>query len=250
MAGGHILSDILCCPFHREGWLISRPDEFECAECGRVFKILDIQGITIPDFLISEAQGSWIKGPRPLDSKVILKFEGKYFERRGAAAGELVADVGCGENPHGDVNLDCYIPANIPQNFILANAELLPLRAKSVDVVSSYYNLEHLTNPALFIAKAAAIARKRVEIVTDNSEWIGDIFFRLIGSGRIFHDEHYYKWSVEYLRNLINRLGFNNCSVEAVNYSRSIWVRMVAKLSKIPRVGNMFLRDIAANIEL
>jgi hypothetical protein len=97
--------------------------------------------------------------------------------------------------------------------------------------------------------KAADIASKRVKIVTDNSDWIGDIFFRVIGRGRIFHDEHYFKWSMEYMRNLISRLGIPCATVVTCNLSSSNLVKVFSALSILPRVGIMFNRDLVVEFE-
>lgn len=80
-------------------------------------------------------------------------------------------------------------------------------------------------------------------MITDNSEWIGDYWFRLTGNGRIFHDEHYYRWTVEYLENLIRRLGYE-AKVEACNINPTYVVALFSRLGKLPRMGRFFCRDI------
>lgn len=101
-----------------------------------------------------------------------------------------VLEIGCGSNPRGSVNMDVYIPDPLPPNFILGSAELVPFRPKSFDLLTSQFVIEHVLEPARFITSQVLRARQMVEIITDNSEWIGETWFRAFGTGRIFHDEH------------------------------------------------------------
>jgi len=64
-----------------------------------------------------------------------------------------VLDVGCGDSPHGDVNVDLYLDPNIHRkesirgkkirNFVLADCHSLPFQDKSFDIVFSSHLLEH-----------------------------------------------------------------------------------------------------------
>lgn len=238
---------ILACPLHRESRLIYEELKncFICSNCKKKYEIIKFKGFEIPNFLIDEK--NWKKGFRGLKSKFIKKVQGKLFER-GQEEGKSILDVGCGEKSRGNINIDCYIPKVVPTNFILANAEYLPFRKSSIDIILSYYNIEHLINPADFIKNVYNIAKVKIEIVTDNSEWVGDVFFRLLGEGRIFNDEHYYKWSIEYMQNLLNRLGYKKNKVKVLNLSSSIIVRLISYLGKIPRIGNFFYRDLKVEI--
>jgi hypothetical protein len=160
-------------------------------------------------------------------------------------------DLGCGENPRGDCNVDCFLPNPIPKNFILANTEHISFKKKSFDTVYSFYNIEHMENPAKYIKDLLCIARKEVLIVTDNSEWIGDIFFRIIGSGRIYHKEHCYKWSKEYMENLLERIGISNFKVTLENHSFSVLVKFFYFLSKIISKLKFFVaRDLIIRIKV
>jgi ubiquinone/menaquinone biosynthesis C-methylase UbiE len=156
-------------------------------------------------------------------------------------------DIGCGEVARGTINIDLYLPTKMPKNFILASSEHLPFQSNVIDVVSSSYVIEHCLNPSHFIQDQVRCSRDKVIIITDNSEWIGDYYFRLTGNGRIFHDEHYYRWTVEYLENLIRRLGYGG-KVEACNLSPTYVVALLSKLGRIPRIGRVFYRDIKAEI--
>jgi len=241
---------VLVCPRHLEAGLIEMQAGLQCKECGDIYEIIEIGGCFIPNFLLTDETQNWKRGFRPVQSELINKLQGRSTDHSINKETEIILDLGCGDNARGTYNVDCYVPDIIPKNFILANVENLPIRTKSVDVVSSYYNLEHLVEPAKFIQVVTKIAKNKVEIITDNSDWVGDIIFRMIGSGRIFHDEHYYKWSDEYLGNLLSRLGFNTYKVSAKNLSKSYAVTLVSQLGRLPRIGTLFYRDLHATIFL
>jgi hypothetical protein len=182
------MHDLLCCPFHNESVLEWGEDYLVCRNCGKNYELLKYGSIVVPNFLIEDK--NWIRGKRDVNSQFIKLIQGDILIDR-IQKNKIVLDIGCGDNPRGNVNVDCYIPDKIPTNFILANAEYLPFRFNSVNTILSYYNIEHLLNPPDFLLTISRIAKENIIILTDNSEWIGDIFFRLFGKGRIFHDEHY-----------------------------------------------------------
>ncbi len=217
-----------------------------CSKCGKEFISRFIDEIEIPDFLIEKK--NWVRGHRGLSSWLLQKFQKITPVEQYAKTDKFVLDIGCGENPRGNLNVDCYIPNNLPQNFVLANAENLPFRNRSVDSILSYYNIEHLINPAIFLSNVYQIAKNKIEIVTDNSEWVGDVIFRIIGSGRIFHNEHNYKWSKEYMENLIKRLGIKGAKVQILNLSSTPIVILTSKLGILPRIGSFFARDLKIEI--
>ncbi len=237
---------ILRCPYDRKHRLGRTDRGFMCPKCGKEFISRFIDEIEIPDFLTEKK--NWVRGYRGLESKLISYFQKETPVEQYSKTDKLILDIGCGENPRGNLNVDCYIPNNLPQNFILANAEHLPIGNNSVDTVLSYYNIEHLINPAIFIRNIHEIAKNKVEITTDNSEWFGDAVFRILGSGRIFHGEHNYKWSKEYMENLIKRLGIKRAKVQILNLSSTPIVILISKLGILPRIGNFFLRDLKVEI--
>jgi hypothetical protein len=236
------VAKLLRCPVDRHHSLVRKVGSFYCVKCNVYYQSKYIKGIEIPDFLIKKE--NWKRGFRGLSSKFISIFQTNSSVKRRLPKSRFVLDIGCGENARGNINVDCYIPRQIPSNFILANAEHLPFKNNCVDYVYCYYVIEHLINPALFVSNVYAISKQRVEIITDNSEWFGDVIFRIIGSGRIFHDEHTYKWSIEYISNLIRRLGIKRFKAFALNLSTTPFVKIVSILGNIPRIGNFFYRDL------
>jgi hypothetical protein len=162
---------------------------------------------------------------------------------------KLILDIGCGENAMGDINIDQYTPRNVPLNFILCSAEKMPFRAGSFFCVRNSYVIEHLLNPVDFIEQCIRLATCKVLIITDNSDWIGDLYFRFKGSGRIFNPEHCYKWSIEYLRTLFSRLDIK-VTIKACNLSPTTIVRITSALGRLPRIGVLFYRDIVVEIAI
>ena len=259
--------DTLCCPYHTNYSLILKTakicgnevneGELVCDYCKRVFPIKDTIPYLLPDNLLEQRLSgksidNWQPGPRKWSPDFVsLLISG--FKYRDAQEKETIdyglsnLNIGCGESIKNGVNVDIYIPQNTPSNFVLASAEHLPFKDNSFDTVESSYVIEHLVNPSDFIKRQYAIARGKVIITTDNSEWVGDLWFRLMGHGRIFHDEHYYRWNVDYLNNLITRLGFKG-RVFTCNLSRSFLVKMISGLGGVPRIGVWFNRDLIAEI--
>lgn len=235
------------CPVDRNHPLARTNNGFMCPSCQRKFVSRFVNEIEIPNFLIHKT--SWVQGYRGLTSKLIGIFQKESPVDQYSGSDSWILDIGCGENARGNINLDCYVPEKIPQNLILANAEHLPFKNKSIDTILSYYNIEHLIDPAEFILEAKNIAKNKVEIVTDNSEWFGDILFRIIGSGRIFHDEHVYKWSKEYMANLLRRLGIKQAQVSVQNLSSTPVIKLLSTLGRIPRIGYFFYRDLKIEIQ-
>ena len=235
------LLNSLVCPRHNDSSLILDRKELLCS-LGCRYTIVEIEGQLVPNLLVLESGQKWSPGERSLNSHLLASVAGSAFPVHSFEGATL--DLGCGDNARGTVNVDCYVPRKIPPNFVLANNEFLPFREKSFDYVTSYYNLEHLVSPVDFLRSAYKIARRRVDVLTDNSDWAGDFLFRIVGKGRIFHDEHYYKWSVEYLANLVKRAGCDDFEVYVENKSNGILVSLFAGLAFIRKLRPIVMRDL------
>lgn len=87
-------------------------------------------------------------------------------------------DVGCGSRPKGDVNIDFFrgglnpqtgdqIQGNLmsPQkmkNFIIADAQHLPIKDESFSVVFSSHTIEHVQNPLLMLREMCRVSKRKV----------------------------------------------------------------------------------------
>ena len=84
----------------------------------------------------------------------------------------MILDVGCGENPRGEVNVDIYlneihpntgrfIDAKIP-NPVKADAHHLPFRENAFALVYSRSMLEHIENPTKALLEMIRVASDEV----------------------------------------------------------------------------------------
>ena len=113
------LLEILSCPLHQASNLLYRGEYFICDKCGKEYPIIKKNGKEIPNFLVTEDDG--FIGHSELNSKFLEKVQGVPFKTN-IDQNIKILDIGCGENARGNINIDCYIPENIPANFILASA--------------------------------------------------------------------------------------------------------------------------------
>lgn len=68
----------------------------------------------------------------------------------------MIVDIGCGENPRGDINIDIV---KTPFCNLIASAEQLPIRDFSADVVLCSQILEHLDQPNALLKETNRILR-------------------------------------------------------------------------------------------
>lgn len=87
-------------------------------------------------------------------------------------------DVGCGDNPHGEVNIDHRMHENIEldqvnkryvdiesiPNFIRADALNLPFRDNCFEKTFCFHVIEHVSNPYKLISELIRVTRKEIEI--------------------------------------------------------------------------------------
>lgn len=87
-------------------------------------------------------------------------------------------DVGCGNVPTGDVNVDLYtnhpeqrwprLPVDTRRirNFVLADALHLPFRDKTFRHVYSRAVIEHVADPVLFLKEVIRVSSRKVTVIT------------------------------------------------------------------------------------
>lgn len=91
---------------------------------------------------------------------------------------QITLDVGCGDEPRGDVNIDVYLFENpeldqtkirfvdvksIP-NFIRADSLHLPFRDKSFSKVFCYHVIEHVSNPHKLVFELLRVCYGEIEL--------------------------------------------------------------------------------------
>lgn len=70
-----------------------------------------------------------------------------------------ILDVGCGDRPAGDVNLDRFFYGKW-KNFIIGEAHHLPFKNNVFEKAYSKHCLEHLENPLKFFKEAKRVLKK------------------------------------------------------------------------------------------
>lgn len=107
-------------------------------------------------------------------------------------------DVGCGENPRGNVNCDQLYLAPA-ENFVKLDLNKpLPFKDKSFNQVIACHVLEHLENPLFSLEEWKRVATKKVVVyVPDLKEFgaVGEHWSR-----------HYYTWSFSSLQYLMEHV--------------------------------------------
>ena len=113
-------------------------------------------------------------------------------------------DVGCGPSPRGDVNLDLFtgdsphvkgsiVGRNYP-NFIIGDAENLPLRSNIFQVVYAFHLIEHLENPIKAMREFERVGNDMVYIKVPSNPIHQE------------YSEHLYSWSLASLTHLLRRI--------------------------------------------
>ena len=85
-----------------------------------------------------------------------------------------VLDVGSGNQPRGDVNVDLFRGSSSPKkranNFVDADAEFLPFKDEAFDVAFSAFTIEQVKDPFLMLKEMCRVA-KRKTIVRYSTSW-------------------------------------------------------------------------------
>lgn len=131
----------------------------------------------------------------------------------------MILDVGCGNNPKGDVNCDLYIAktshrgngevidAKDIKNFVLCDCgsnhfKFLPFRSKAFSVVRSDHVIEHCECFYKTTAEMIRVARDEVNITIPHRYWRAFPF-----KGQ--NPTHINFFSVKYIRRLVRVLGYD-----------------------------------------
>ncbi len=127
----------------------------------------------------------------------------------------LSLDIGAGSHPRGDVNvdlhpfkykdtrhLDQYLNIRIPrvQDYVQADAHVLPFRSERFDIVYCIHTLEHCLQPYVVLCEVMRVLRRggRALIVVPNA-------YR--NPADMYDQEHIYSWSPFSLPRLVEMAG-------------------------------------------
>lgn len=146
-----------------------------------------------------------------------------------------VLDVGCGDVPKGDVNLDLFFYVKC-ENFVIAEANYLPFKDGVFGKVYSKHSLEHFEDPFKFFKDAKRILKSggTLECIypTDtvmtkktihnliNLRWSSAFKWKtkLTGGEKINYGGH--KWQIpdERVLKLLVKAGFTEVNFEKIKF--------------------------------
>jgi ubiquinone/menaquinone biosynthesis C-methylase UbiE len=144
-------------------------------------------------------------------------------------------DVGCGDVPKGDVNLDLFYYGR-GKNVVLGEAHHLPFKAETFTKVYSKHCLEHLENPLAFFGEAKRILKKEgiLECIypTDtmltkktihnllNLHWSSAFKWKrkLTGADKINYGGHKWQLPDERVLKLLQKAGFKKVEFEKISF--------------------------------
>jgi ubiquinone/menaquinone biosynthesis C-methylase UbiE len=146
-----------------------------------------------------------------------------------------VLDVGCGNVPKGDVNLDLFFYTKC-KNFIIAEAHHLPFKNSTFEQVRCKHCLEHLENPLRFFKEAKRVLKKSgtLECIYPmdsrlvkktihnliNLHWSSAFKWKtkLTGSDRINYGGHKWQLPNEGVLKLLQKAGFTEINFHKIKF--------------------------------
>lgn len=146
-----------------------------------------------------------------------------------------ILDVGCGDRPTGDVNLDLFYYGKW-QNLVIGEAHHIPFKNNVFDKVYSKNCLEHLENPLKFFEETKRVLKKGgvLECIYPtnskytkitihnllNLRWSSAFKWKSIlkGTNKISHGGH--KWQLNYdaVHKLLKRAGFTKVNFHKLRF--------------------------------
>ena len=165
-------------------------------------------------------------------------------------------DVGCGDIPKGDVNLDIHYFGKW-KNFVFGDAHYLPFKNKVFDKVYCSHTLEHLENPFKFFEEARRVLKNDgfLECIypTDTTlkkKTIHDLLnlrtsvfkwkTKIIGGDKINYGGH--KWHLlnDSVLKLLNKAGFREVDFYKISFPSIRTIDDIRK-GREPRKWKIFL---------
>lgn len=154
-------------------------------------------------------------------------------------------DVGCGNTPTGDVNIDfrgserhrggTKLAAKSISNFIYASAYALPFQDNFFDEVVSFHLLEHLETPLVALKEMVRVSKDLVTIVVPAFAYRDEC------------EEHLYTWGEGSLFNILRKAGLHDVEV-STGFFREVKGNILKRIYKRSYVlGNfvmIFMRKL------
>ena len=165
----------------------------------------------------------------------------------------MILDVGCGTDPHGDVNIDlfsgeCYEDAArvIPlksraPNPVIASAEWIPFRGAMFSLAVSYEVLEHVDSPVRMIREMMRCAR-RIMLTTPNAMFLNKVWRATVRGGYTPYKGHIQTWGEPELRNLLRHCGLSRVKISYTNPGPAYHPRQPLKLRLLELVVPQMVR--------
>ena len=153
-------------------------------------------------------------------------------------------DIGCGDKPKGDVNIDAF-PKNRNQckfsynpktikNFVEADAHFLPFQNKTFKKVFCNHVLEHCKNPFQVISEIDRVCSQKIVIRVPSKYHPND--------GKA----HIYAWDINTLKNLLS-LVFQDIQV---GYTQRFLYKRGRKIMRLFPFLNTLLCRLGFTFEL
>ena len=118
----------------------------------------------------------------------------------------MILDVGCGNNPQGDVNCD-IVKQDTSTPFILCDSQHLPFRPETFTTVHSSHVIEHVNDPVLMMEELLRVSNKHVTVKTPH-------LFSYSARGLPFLNKltgftyHIHTWTSNYWKKLLSNYNF------------------------------------------
>jgi SAM-dependent methyltransferase len=146
-------------------------------------------------------------------SELRQRFEELIAQRRAELAGGTLVDLGCGAMPYRPLfapHVRRYIGADLPDNpeadLLIPADGRLPLADGVVDVVLSSQALEHVVDPAAYLAEARRVLRPGgLLLLSTHGYWMYHP-----------HPTDYWRWTGSGLQKIISDAGLHIEQIEGV----------------------------------
>lgn len=164
-------------------------------------------------------------------------------------------DVGCGHIFGHDKRGSIGIDLKRGKADIIGNANCLPIKDNAFDKVLCYYLIEHVIDVPHVIRELVRVAKREVEIVTDNALFYRIYLMRFLYLLKLVKEpgytnvEHVHAFYPSHLRHFLQRIGVKAkvipCNVGRLHKIDRV---MIALTKMCPQLKSFVERDIMIQI--